>query len=232
MRRQSFREKAGAAERVDEESVVAGKGCRDEISQRVGDRVVGLREDARAGVGAQRVMAVARPGRAQLRERVVHFRHRDRALRDIHQLVNIAPVKTDDVILRMDGDPVPIAVGQRRRNDGAHRRIAETSDAAHRLFDLAGLEFELVVVADVLIAAAAAASEVRAGRGDAFGRWLQDLDQFRFGELLFLPDDFRRDALAIDRKGNEDGFAGIARHAFAAESDVFDLQFGGAHRAL
>ena len=61
---------------------------------------------------AQSVMAIAHSLGAQLSERVIYLGHRDRAALDVHQLVNVAPIKADDIVLRVDRDPVPIAVGQ------------------------------------------------------------------------------------------------------------------------
>lgn len=165
-------------------------------------------------MSAQRVMAVPRPRGAQLRKGVVDFRHGDRALRDVHQLMNIAAIKTDDIILGMNRNAVAITVRQRRGNDGPHGRLSETRDAVHRLFDLPGLEFQLMRVADVLIAATAATPKIRARRFDPLGRCFQHFEQLCFGELFFLADDLRRDALAIDRERNEDSLARIARDAF------------------
>ena len=45
----------------------------------------------------------------------------------------------------------------------------------------------------------------------------------------FLAHDFGRDLLALDREWNEDGLSCVAPDAFAAERDVFNLQFSRAH---
>jgi hypothetical protein len=86
-----------------------------------------------------------------------------------------------------------------------------------------------VPVADVLVATAAASPKVRTFRSDAFGRRIDQFDHFAFGELLFLPHDFRRDVLAIDRERNEDRFAFIACDTFATEGDIFDFEFNPPH---
>ena len=100
-----------------------GRNAGDQLGQGFGDCVVGLRKDARTRMRAQRVMTIAHSSRAQLRESIIHFGRGDRAALDVHQLVDIAPVESDDVVLRVDGDPVPITVGQRRGDDGLHGRL-------------------------------------------------------------------------------------------------------------
>ena len=68
----------------------------DQIGQRFGDLIVGLRENARTGMCAQGVMTIAHPSGAQLGERVVYFRRGDRAALDVDQPMDVAPVITDD----------------------------------------------------------------------------------------------------------------------------------------
>ena len=88
-----------------------------------------------------------------------------------------------------------------------------------------------MLVADVLVTTAAASPEVGTFGCNALRRRIDHFDQFRFGELFFLADDFRRNALTVDRKRNEDGLAFIARDPLAAKSDIFDgkLQHSLAH---
>src|SRR2546423_3605635 len=110
-------------------------------------------------MGAQSVMAVGRPGRAQPRKGGVNFRHRDRAFRDVHELVNIATKKADDAVLGVNGDAVSIGVWKRRRHDRTHGRLAETRDASHGLFDLLLFQFQLSRVVELLVTASAATAE-------------------------------------------------------------------------
>jgi hypothetical protein len=49
------------------------------------------------------------------------------------------------------------------------------------------------------------------------------IDKFRLGELFFLAHDLRRDTLAINREGNKDRFAALARNPLAAKSDLLDF---------
>jgi len=49
------------------------------------------------------------------------------------------------------------------------------------------------------------------------------IDNFRFGELLFLARDFCGDQFAVDRKWNENGLAVFSRDTFSSEGDVFDF---------
>ena len=89
-----------------------------------------------------------------------------------------------------------------------------------------------MLIADVLVTAPTATSEVWTLRSYAVGRKLDQLHQFRFGKLLFLAHDLCGDAFAIDRKWNEDRFPLIARDAFAAESNILDSEIDRAHCAL
>src|SRR5712671_255547 len=179
---------------------------------------------------AQGVMAVAHPRRAQLGEGIVYLRHRDGTPFDVHQLMNIAPVKPIDLILRMDCDSVPLSIRQRRWDHWPHWRFSEAADASHRLLDLSRLCFQLVGITHMLVTASAAPAKVWTLRWHALRRRVDQFNQFGFGELLFLPRDFRRDALALDRERNEDGFAFVARDTFPTKSDIFDFEFNGAHR--
>lgn len=61
-------------------------------------------------------------------------------------------------------------------------------------------------------------------------RRLANINNFRFGELLFLTCDFCRNNFAVDGKRNEDSFSVVSRDAFAAKSDVVDVKIDGAHR--
>src|SRR4051812_4582766 len=84
-------------------------------------------------------------------------------------------------------------------------------------------------VADVLVAAATAMAKIRTRRLDAMRRSFENFDQLGFRELLFVADDPRRDAFAINREGNKDRLAAIARDTFAAEGDVVNGQLDASH---
>ena len=78
-------------------------------------------------------------------------------------------------------------------------------------------------VANVLVSAAAAPAEIVTLRLYAMRRTFLDLDQFRSGELLFLPHDFGRNELALNSVRNKDGLALFSGDAFSAESNIFDF---------
>jgi hypothetical protein len=129
----------GATEGIDQDFFCAGKYLSEVGGDGVSDRIIGLREDARSGVRAQRVMTVANSPRAQLSEGRVDLWHRDRAALDIHEFVNIAPVKTNNVVLRVDSDSIPVMIRQRRGDHGAHGGFGYPPDPPHRLLNLARL---------------------------------------------------------------------------------------------
>jgi hypothetical protein len=62
------------------------------------------------------------------------------------------------------------------------------------------------------------------------GRRGEHFAQFAFCELLLLAHDFGSDSLAIDGERNKDRFAFLARYAFAAKGNVFNLEFYRAHQ--
>jgi hypothetical protein len=137
--------------------------------------------------------------------------------------VHVAPVEANHAIFGMDGDSVSISVRQRRGDDWPHRHIFELSDSLEGVANLLEFNLKLMFVIDVLVCASSASAEVRTLGRYAIWRRFKQLDQFSFGELLFLAHNFGRDLLAVDRERNENRFALIPRHAFAAERDVFDL---------
>src|SRR5207245_6659781 len=107
--------------------------------------------------------------------------------------------------------------------------VVQFSDTAERLLNLAPFQFELMRVFDVLVTTAAAAAEVRAGRRGALRRSFQNFVELCFGELFFLANNSRADALAIDREWNEDNLAVCAADAVSAEGYVVDLKFHRMH---
>ena len=125
---------------------------------------------------AQSVVTIAHAAGAQARESIVHLGHRDGTMRDVHQLMNVAPIESDDIVFRMDGDAVAIRVRQRRRDHRPHGWFCDATDPPHRLLDLSRLQLELMRIADVLIAAPAASTEVRTFRRDAMWRKFDQLD--------------------------------------------------------
>ena len=90
--------------------------------------------------------------------------------------------KSDDAVFDMDGDAIAVFVVVRRGNDRAQWRFAEFPDALQSLRDLTRFPMELMLVAHVLVAAAAAPSKIGAGWRHTLGGRLQDGDQLRFGE--------------------------------------------------
>src|SRR5436190_3267582 len=176
-------------------------------------------------------MPVARSGGAQLGESLVDFRSGDRTALDIDQLMDVAPVEPDNAVFGVDGNAVAITVGQRREDHRMHGRLRQAADPSHRLFDLFRLQFQLVLVADMLVSTAPASSEVWASGSYATRRRIEEFNQFAFGKLLFFADDFRGDALALDRKRNKDRFAFIPADPLAAKRDIFDLDFHLSHGA-
>src|SRR4051794_24906488 len=143
--------------------------------------------------------------------------------------MDITPVKPDDVILGMNRDPVPITIGQSRRDYRFHRRRRKFPDSPHRLFDLFRLCLQLLRVGHVLIGASTAPAKVGTLWIRALGRGLEQLEQFAFGKLFLLPRDSRGDLLPLDRERNKDRLPFIPGDAFAAEGDVVDGEVGGAH---
>src|SRR6266705_6282819 len=115
----------------------------------------------------------------------------------------VAPVKTNHTIFCMDGDPVSIGVRQRRGDDWPHRHIFELSDSLESVANLLEFDLKLMFVIDVLVCASAAPAEIRTLGRYAIWRRFEQLDQFSFGELLFLAHDFGRDLLALDCERNE-----------------------------
>ena len=97
---------------------------------------------------------------------------------------------------------------------------------------LTRFNLELMRIIDVLICAASATPEVRAGWIDAMGRSYFKINNFGLSELLFLARDFCRNSFTLDRERNEDGFAVFAPDAFAAKSHVLDLEIDNAHSQL
>ena len=93
------------------------------------------------------------------------------------------------------------------------------------MFHLAPFDLKLVCVADVLICTPATSTEVRTLRLYPIRRRFEHVDQFCFRELLFLTNNSRRDAFAIDRERNEYRFAFVARDAAPTERDLVDAEF-------
>src|ERR1700751_6150243 len=86
-----------------------------------------------------------------------------------------------------------------------------------------------MLVCDMLITAAATSAEIRTRRRNTLGRAFADRDKLSFGKVLLFPNDLGRDRLCVYGKRNKDSLAFIPSLAFAAESDVVDLNFNRAH---
>jgi hypothetical protein len=100
------------------------------------------------------------------------------------------------------------------------------ADSLYQFAYLTLLEFQLMLVRNMLVIAAPAATEIRTERLDSFHRTSQHVSEFRTIEFVLLLDDLRLDFFAIDRQRHENYFSVRPRNACAAESDVFNLQSG------
>src|SRR5207237_198841 len=150
---QLLREKAGAAIGIHEQFMARRNESRDQIAQGIGDSVVRLGKNAGTGFRAQSVMAVANRSGAQIRERAIHFGHRDRAMFDVDQAMRFAAEEPNHAILGMNGDAIAITIRRRRGNDWPHRHIVEFSDATQDIVNLTELKRQLMLVIDVLVTA-------------------------------------------------------------------------------
>src|SRR5436305_11484589 len=160
---------------------------------------------------------------AQRRQSVIDFVPGDRATLDINQTMRIAPEKSDHTVLRVHGDAIAIRVLPRRRDDRTHRNVFHFADSLERVAHLSPLYRELMLVIDVLISAAAASAEIWALWRHAIWRTLFNVDQFRFGELFLVAQDFGRNQLLLNRVRHKVSLALVSGHAFAAKSNVFDF---------
>ena len=154
----------------------------------------------------------------------VHHGRGEGALLHVHEVVAAVGEKSGDAVGDMHADAVAVAEGVRGGDDRAHRDVREFAHAPEGLLDLRGLDRELPRVGDVLVAASAAAPEIRASRRDAIRRLFCDRHQLGFAEVLFLPDDARGDGLAGNGERNEKHLAVMAGHTFAAKGDVVNGQ--------
>jgi hypothetical protein len=98
------------------------------------------------------------------------------------------------------------------------------------LLDLVRLDLELVRVTYVLICATAAPREVGTFRRNPVWRTIEQFVQFGFGKMLFLTNNLRRNAFAIDRIRNKDCLAGLARDSLSAEGNIDNLEFDHSHQ--
>src|SRR5262249_27709474 len=105
-------------------------------------------------------MSIARISSTQIREGPIHFVARNRATLDVDQAVRIAPKKSDDPILRMNGDAIAIFVLFRRRDDRSKRNICEFADPPENIAHLARFNRQLMFVVDVLVGASAATAKI------------------------------------------------------------------------
>ena len=100
--------------------------------------------------------------------------------------------------------------------------------AAKSFFQDAGLDLQLMLIADVLIVAAAAASEIRTGRFNPLRGRLQNLLHTSPRKAALLFDNRRFNRFAFQHEGHKHSFAGtvfIGRkpgEAVAAINEFFD----------
>jgi hypothetical protein len=105
----------------------------------------------------------------------------------------------------------------------------EFGDTAQVLAQDLLLDFELMLVSGVLVMTSATAAEMRAGRGDALRRRLDDRRGMGTGEAGFFLGERGLDFLSGENKGNEDGLAfssDIGREAgesVAAVDELFNV---------
>ena len=220
------REKSAAAVGVDEKLMAISELLAGELEQRFGDGVVGLLEECVCAF-AERVVAFENGFSAESAQRFVDGWCGDSTVFDVEQFVAITSVKSDGILVDMNADAVAKAVFMRRGDDRAHRDMREFSDAAKGLLDLPGFDFKLMRVADVLIAAAAAASKIRAFRRDAMRRGFFDGKKFAVSEGFFLFGNARGDFFAVDGERDEDDFSVVAGDACATEGDVANGEVDG-----
>src|SRR6266480_2219261 len=124
--------------------------------------------------------------------------------------MRVAPEETDHAILRVHSDAIAICVLVGRRDDRTHRNILEFADSLESVTNLSPLNGKLMFVANVLVSAASAAAEVGTLRFHTIRRALLYLDQFRFGELLFVAYDLGGNDLAFDGVRNKYGLPLLA----------------------
>lgn len=177
-------------------------------------------------------MAIAHVLHSQVRQRAIDLVPRNRTLLDIDQAIRVTPEKSDHALPRMDGDAVAISILFRRRNDRSRRDIFEFADSLQNISRLAPFDRKLMLVADVLISASAAAAKVRTWRPDPIGRRLAHIDKFTISELFFLAHDLRRDKLTVDGVRNKNCLATFTSDTFSAERDVLDFKIDNAQRRM
>src|SRR5216110_3109819 len=141
--------------------------------------------------------------RAQVGKRAVDFVTRDWAGLYVDQLMRIAAIESDHALFSMHSDSVAVAVLLGRSDDRSHRNVLEFADPLKSVTNLPPFDRKLMFVAHVLVSASAASAEIRALRFDTIRGGLLDLDEFRFGKLLFLAHDLGRDELALDGVRNK-----------------------------
>ena len=177
-------------------------------------------------------MPIAHMFAAQLRQREIDFVTRNRAALDVDQAVRVAPEESDHAVLCVNGDAIAIAVLFGRRDNRSHRNLFEFADSLENIARLAPFDRKLMLVADVLISASAAAAKVRTWRPDPIGRRLAHIDKFTINELFFLAHDLGRDKLTVDGVRNKNCLATFTSDTFSAECDVLDFKINNAQRRM
>ena len=99
----------------------------------------------------------------------------------------------------MNSDAIAICVLPRRRDDRPYRNILELADSPERITNLSPLNRKLMFIANVLVSASPAPAEIWALWFHTIRRSFLDLNQIRFGELLFFAHDFSGNELALDK---------------------------------
>ncbi len=119
---------------------------------------------------------------------------------------------------------VAVAVHLGRRDDRAHLGRGDAADALERLHNLTLLDPALLVVAQVLEAAAAAAAEVRARRLDPRSGGPLDRLEPRLGPAAPHARDARAHRVAGESPVHEHDTAFVPGQCLAAQHEVLDLE--------
>ncbi len=106
-------------------------------------------------------------------------------------------------------------------------RPIDAAEAAQRLAKDFRFVLELSVVGNVLVVAAAAHAEMRAGRDGAIRGWLDEPLQARANEFLLLLDRLGGDALGRQHERDEDRGAVVVGEAFPAVNQLFNSDVHG-----
>ena len=167
---------------------------------------------------------------ADMGDEAVDLRLHDGALLDIdHEaaiVLDEADMETLDMLIPLaaDHDPVAVIPGTGVGHNGENLALGKAAQAVKDIADLLVLIFELGLVLDMLILAAAADAVIFAAGLLALGRDLQHFEELCPRVLALDLGDLGRDFFARNRKGNEDDEILHPADALAAKGQVADFQ--------